>query len=59
MTANAQPEDRARCLASGMDDYISKPVQSNVLAEVLARWVAQAAVGSGGQAEGIKAGAVG
>jgi CheY-like chemotaxis protein len=59
MTANAQPEDRARCLASGMDDYISKPVQSKVLAEVLARWVAQAAVGSGGQAEGIKAGAVG
>ena len=64
MTANAQPEDRARCLASGMDDYISKPVQSKVLAEVLARWVAPASVGSmmkaeGGKAEGVQAGAVG
>ena len=39
MTANALPEDRDRCLAVGMDDYISKPVQRTGLAEVLARWV--------------------
>ena len=51
MTANAQPEDRARCLASGMDDYISKPVQSKVLVEVLARWVTLASAGSMVQAE--------
>ena len=39
MTANAMPEDKDRCLAAGMDDYISKPVQSKVLAEILSRWV--------------------
>ncbi len=58
MTANAQPEDRAQCLAAGMDDYISKPVQSKVLAEVLARWITSAepaAAGSGVQAEGVQA----
>jgi len=39
MTANAMQEDRDRCLAAGMDDYMSKPVQSKILAEMLARWV--------------------
>jgi CheY-like chemotaxis protein len=39
MTANAQVEDRFQCLNAGMDDYVSKPVKSKVLAEVLARWV--------------------
>ena len=39
MTAAALASDRDRCLASGMDDYISKPVRQEDLAAVLARWL--------------------
>ncbi|MDQ7821798.1 MAG: response regulator [Candidatus Eremiobacteraeota bacterium] len=35
MTACAMKGDRERCLASGMDDYISKPIQSGELHEML------------------------
>jgi CheY-like chemotaxis protein len=36
-TANTKPQDRARCLSSGMDDYISKPVQLAELEVALQR----------------------
>ena len=39
MTANAMAGDRERCLAVGMDDYISKPIERTRLAEMLGRWV--------------------
>ncbi|TNC94408.1 MAG: sensor protein gacS [Stygiobacter sp.] len=38
MTANAMDEDRTACLAAGMDDYISKPIDRQRLAALLARW---------------------
>jgi PAS domain S-box-containing protein len=41
MTANAMQEDRERCLQAGMNDFITKPVQSQVLAHVLVRWLAE------------------
>jgi CheY-like chemotaxis protein len=40
MTANARQEDRERCLAAGMDDYISKPIKSETLKAALERWTA-------------------
>lgn len=39
VTAQAMQGDRERCLACGMNDYISKPVQAANLAAALTRWL--------------------
>jgi CheY-like chemotaxis protein len=39
MTANAMQGDRGLCLEAGMNDYITKPVSPQALAEVLEKWL--------------------
>jgi PAS domain S-box-containing protein len=39
LTANAVKGYRDKCLAAGMDDYLSKPIRSHKLQEMLARWI--------------------
>ncbi|MCD4674775.1 MAG: response regulator [Desulfobacula sp.] len=40
MTANAMKEDREKCLKSGMDDYLAKPVKPQGLSAMLDKWLA-------------------
>jgi signal transduction histidine kinase/DNA-binding response OmpR family regulator/PAS domain-containing protein len=40
MTAHAMPGDRERCIESGMNDYLTKPIQPDAVSRVLDCWLA-------------------
>lgn len=39
MTANAMKGDKEKCIAAGMDDYLSKPIVREALYRTMARWL--------------------
>lgn len=43
MTAYSMPDDAARFVEAGLDDYLAKPVKHQQLAQTLARWITTAA----------------
>jgi CheY-like chemotaxis protein len=39
MTAQAMKGDREKCLAAGMNDYVTKPIKREAVFDVLKKWV--------------------
>lgn len=39
LTAHTHPDERGRCLAAGMNDYLSKPVDTELLSSTIQMWI--------------------
>jgi two-component system sensor histidine kinase/response regulator len=39
MTAHALKEDQEKCLAAGMNDYITKPIRQEIVFDMIDKWV--------------------
>jgi len=44
MTAHVMKGDQERCLEAGMDDYISKPIEPQVMFKVIEKWIISSAI---------------
>lgn len=55
MTAAAMADDRAKCIAAGMNDYVTKPVDQEILIDILLHWIkpVQKGVGKSGLKQSI------
>ena len=56
ITANALQGEAEHCIAAGMDDYMSKPVEMKTLKQILVKWMGEGSVEDGDAGDEVAAG---